>query len=386
MIIYLNESLFKKKEKAKKKYQALTKKEGNEIFNYIKQILHKFPLFEKECNLKDYGKSKDNQNYSFSGEVDDDQYLILFSYPNKKSIPQDGDFYDYIFNKINNINTKPEPPNIDFYITTKSETDKAYIVALSRKNIESTNESSIYLEDGKYFNTLNESSYLHKLILLKYCKPRQDLAVSFKKHEYPGYLNMIDHLKDLDDIAYIRQDIRLGLADADRIGERLELCQNGENKENKKYYKGIKKLYIDKGITKSDVEANKNWLNTVAKEKLNSKAKELREKEKIKESAEVTNEAFGLSKKEKDRTKSLRELELEYDRKFNAFFLHVGGYSVDKLETTLSNKQNELKSVQDELKHTSRQDKYALKIKEDYLKNICNRCKELIKKKKQIEK
>ena len=99
---------------------------------------------------------------------------------------------------------------------------------------------------------------------------------------------MIDHLKDFDDIAYIRQDIRLGLVDAGKIAERLELCQNGENKENKNYYKGIKKLYIDKGITKSDVEAYKNWLNTVAKEKLNSKVKELREKEKINESVEVT--------------------------------------------------------------------------------------------------
>ena len=106
----------------------------------------------------------------------------------------------------------------------------------------------------------------------------------------------------------------------------------------------------------------------------------------LKESVEVTNEAFGLSKKEKDRTKSLRELELEYDRKFNAFFLRAGAYSVDKLELSLENKEKELKELQNELKHASRQDKYALKIKEDYLKNICNRCKELIKKKKKIEK
>lgn len=101
---------------------------------------------------------------------------------------------------------------------------------------------------------------------------------------------------------------------------------------------------------------------------------------------ENINEIFGLSKKEKEKKKSLRELELEYDRKFNAFFLHVGGYSVDKLETTLSNKQNELKSIQEEIKKASREDKYSLKIKEDYLKNVCERCKQLIKKKKKIEK
>lgn len=81
--------------------------------------------------------------------------------------------------------------------------------------------------------------------------------------------------------------------------------------------------------------------------------------------------------------KALSDLEFSYDKKYNAFCLSVSGYSIDRLQATLDKKNSELdaaKKAKSEAK--SRYDRVAAQIKVDYLINVTNHCKAMIRKKK----
>ena len=79
---------------------------------------------------------------------------------------------------------------------------------------------------------------------------------------------------------------------------------------------------------------------------------------------------------------SLSDLELSYDRKFNAFCLSVSSYSPEKLRNTLLQKQNALSAAQKEKKEAKdRYAKLAAQLKIDYLKNTIDKTNALIKRK-----
>ena len=88
-----------------------------------------------------------------------------------------------------------------------------------------------------------------------------------------------------------------------------------------------------------------------------------------------------------EQKKALSDLEFSYDKKYNAFCLSVSGYSTEKLENMLQKKTDELKAAKDEKqKAPTRYSRMAAQIKIDYLVNVTNRCKAMIRKKKSYHK
>ena len=120
--------------------------------------------------------------------------------------------------------------------------------------------------------------------LVLHCKPLWPLWKILKERKYPALLNMIEHIKTEEHVKYARLEIlSLGNDTIRKIGDRIELCKiYGECKETRAYYKGIYNMYIKKGVTKEDCEAYLEWIHTVCRDKINEKAKEIREKEKEK--------------------------------------------------------------------------------------------------------
>lgn len=82
------------------------------------------------------------------------------------------------------------------------------------------------------------------------------------------------------------------------------------------------------------------------------------------------------------RRDDISDLELMYDKKYNAFCLSVSDYNIDRLQSTLSKKIDELSKAKEEKK--SAKDKYdrlKAQLKIDYIQNICTKCRQMIKKK-----
>ena len=88
-----------------------------------------------------------------------------------------------------------------------------------------------------------------------------------------------------------------------------------------------------------------------------------------------------------EQKKALSDLEFSYDKKYNAFCLSVSGYSTEKLEGMLQKKTEELKAAKEEKQNApTRYSRMAAQIKIDYLVNVTNRCKAMIRKKKSYHK
>lgn len=101
------------------------------------------------------------------------------------------------------------------------------------------------------------------------------------------------------------------------------------------------------------------------------------------------NEAADVSQDppREEQKKALSDLEFSYDKKYNAFCLSVSGYSTEKLENMLQKKTEELKAAKEEKqKAPTRYSRMAAQIKIDYLVNVTNRCKAMIRKKKSYHK
>ena len=119
--------------------------------------------------------------------------------------------------------------------------------------------------------------------LMMYCKPTQSLEKTLKSGKYPGFLNMLDHISTEEHMKYTRIELNSGISTIQKIGDRIKLCElYGECKETKAYYKGIYNMYIKKGITAENCYTYLKWLDAVCRDKINEKAKEIREKEKEK--------------------------------------------------------------------------------------------------------
>lgn len=111
------------------------------------------------------------------------------------------------------------------------------------------------------------------------------------------------------------------------------------------------------------------------------------EAEKIEPIAESVEETQNQDPPREEQKKALSDLEFSYDKKYNAFCLSVSGYSIDRLDATLQKKNEELKAAKEEkAKAPTRYSKMAAQIKVDYLENVTNRCKAMIRKKKSYHK
>ena len=112
-------------------------------------------------------------------------------------------------------------------------------------------------------SVLDESSYLSKLALpLKVKKINKSKGVSItcmgdliKYHYNPCLRQICQTSKDIDEIKYLRDDIRTSIPQLNKIQERMYNCKKlGECDKTKSYYKYIKKKYLDKGLTENDVK------------------------------------------------------------------------------------------------------------------------------------
>lgn len=95
--------------------------------------------------------------------------------------------------------------------------------------------------------------------LLLYIKPRQELWESCLKGSYPGLLRLVEHIKTLDEVQWIRNEYRVSISTMTKTQERVAIVEKkGLCPETKNYYKGIKK-YMDKGITSKNFAAYIKW-------------------------------------------------------------------------------------------------------------------------------
>ena len=147
------------------------------------------------------------------------------------------------------------------------------------------------LEDrNKYMKeSVNESSALSKLMLPhKISKYNREEGVYIKgladyiKHGgvNPGFRTVIRKSTDIEELQYLRTDTRTLIPTLNTIKERIKLCNElGETNKTKNYYKGIKKMYIDKGITEKDVQKALDGTNETIK-LIGERIKELQKEKK----------------------------------------------------------------------------------------------------------
>lgn len=122
-----------------------------------------------------------------------------------------------------------------------------------------------------------QEGYLSQLFMGLNPNNRQDIVTTFKKHSNEKYLNAIRSCKKIEDLEYLRRDSNMGDRQLKIIYDRMVKCEKlGYCKETEKYYDGIKKLYIDKGVKSTDVEATIKWMKIVPKQEINKRMKELK--------------------------------------------------------------------------------------------------------------
>ena len=126
------------------------------------------------------------------------------------------------------------------------------------------------------YGNIVESSTLNRAKFGFLIKPHQNIDETLKKHKYEGYLKFCKSLKNIDDLKYMRSDTNMGINTYRKIGERIELCKSGKNDKNKGYYDGIKKQYMDKGITKNDCDLTIEWFKTTVLPAISERIKELK--------------------------------------------------------------------------------------------------------------
>ena len=133
-------------------------------------------------------------------------------------------------------------------------------------------------------SSVEESSFISKLTLQskirKYNKANgtnvRDMADLLKHHKNPGLEAYVKKSRDIEELEYIRNDTRPLKYTLTKIRNRIALInQKGECKETKSYYKGIKKLYLDKGIRLNDVDKTLEWYEEFMK-LISSRIKELK--------------------------------------------------------------------------------------------------------------
>jgi hypothetical protein len=94
--------------------------------------------------------------------------------------------------------------------------------------------------------------------------PHQNLDVTLKKHEYPGFINFIKKQKNIEDLNYIGRDINTGINTIKKIIEKME---NGKDTK-----------YSSKGITVKDCQLTIEWFQNVTKKAVSNRKKELKNK------------------------------------------------------------------------------------------------------------
>jgi hypothetical protein len=115
-------------------------------------------------------------------------------------------------------------------------------------------------------------------------KPKQNLDESFKKHSYPGLLNFVNTCKSIDNLKYMQKDYSVLKNQLNTILKRIKAVEAG--KGDPKWESGIRKLYMDKGITSKDVQAYIDWCANTYYKAISARIAEL--KKSLKEAGILT--------------------------------------------------------------------------------------------------
>lgn len=130
---------------------------------------------------------------------------------------------------------------------------------------------------------MEESSFASKLGLqskIRKANSKKGVSINsaadlIKNHSNPGLREIAMQSKDVDELRYIKKDIQTTFDTLNKIKDRIKLCkQVGETDKTKSYYKNIKKMYIDQGITEKDVEKTIENLNKLIDD-INKRIKDL---------------------------------------------------------------------------------------------------------------
>lgn len=136
------------------------------------------------------------------------------------------------------------------------------------------NDENEYIEEG----ALNKITM--SIPVKKYNKSKgvtiNNTADLIYYHKNPGIEHLVEITSNADDLSYIRKDTRTIIGTLKKIRERIPLCKNGETPKNKNYYKGIKKMYLDRGLKEKDVDLTLTWVDDICK-KITQKIKSLNE-------------------------------------------------------------------------------------------------------------
>lgn len=118
-----------------------------------------------------------------------------------------------------------------------------------------TNESGylqIYKDCGKAVKISHKIRKYNK----QYGVKINDMTSLIKNHGNPGYDRVIEECDNIDDLKILRDDNNVSISQLKTIRSRIDICKNLKETDNDLpvYYKGVKKMYIDKGVTVKDCD------------------------------------------------------------------------------------------------------------------------------------
>ena len=163
---------------------------------------------------------------------------------------------------------------------TDIDNKKSYHLAINNGFKELSKDETQYKLILSLESSILSEGFFSQVIMGFKVHPHQNIDETFRKHKYEGLLNLAKRTKKLEDLKYLRQDANSGVRMFTKIKTRIESCsKHGLNDDTENYYKGIKKDYLDKGITAKDVQLTIDWFNNAYIKYLNERIEEVSVKE-----------------------------------------------------------------------------------------------------------
>jgi len=140
-------------------------------------------------------------------------------------------------------------------------------------------ETTITMSLNENADLLQEYTLSQTFMALK-IHPRLEMWEILKKHEYPGFYNLIDKTKKIEDLEYMRKDLYLAKRQFTKLKENLEKYRKNPEKKNR-----LLDNLIKKGVTSKDIDLTIEYYDKKVAPHINGRINELR---KLSESIETT--------------------------------------------------------------------------------------------------
>lgn len=106
-------------------------------------------------------------------------------------------------------------------------------------------------------------------------KPKQDFITTLKKHQHPGYINLINKQKNIEDLKYLRQDCHVFIGSINKLRDKLI------NKDMSGMVNYVKmEKFNQEGVTVKDCDLTIKWFKEVALKRMSEKIKEINDQKK----------------------------------------------------------------------------------------------------------